>query len=302
MKTCVTGGAGYIGSHLISTLIDQGHEVVCIDSLENGNRIHPKSRFFSNDIREIQGLEGVLKGTEVFFHLAADKRAASTDYYDMISTNVAGTAAVLEMAKRVGARRMVFSSSCAVYTKEMYEKGPVSENVTDKDRGTQQNVYGLSKLLCEDLCNFMADDTLSVVSLRYFNVWGGHYLESAPVHKSVIEIFMDKTNAGLPINIYGDGSIVRDFVHVNDVVKANLLAVDHQCKGNSVFNICTGVATKVMDIADMVCGKDYPKKVFLPERSNELPWCVGKGNLAEVELGWTPDHHISELVDFVRKK
>ena len=295
MKVCVTGGAGYIGSHLVSVLAFQGHEVVVVDNLENGNRIHPKCKFFSHDIREINDIEDQLQGTEVFFHLAADKRAASEEYYEMVSANVAGTAAVLEIAKKVGARRMVFSSSCAVYTKGMYDRGVVSESAADAERGTQQNVYGLSKLLCEDLCKFMSDDKFSCVNLRYFNVWGGQYLDSAPVHKSVIEIFADKKRKGEPIMIYGDGGTVRDFVHVNDVVKANLLAVDHISRtGATTFNICNNKATTVLDIAKKVCGEDYPME-YKPMRGNELPWCVGSNHLAAGELGWVPDHSIDEL-------
>jgi nucleoside-diphosphate-sugar epimerase len=115
MKVCVTGGAGYIGSHLVAALIQYGYEVLVVDNLENGTRIHPKCRFFSHDIREIDQMENELQDTEVFFHLAADKRATSKDYYDMVSVNVGGTTAVLEVAKRVGAKRFVLSSSAAIY-------------------------------------------------------------------------------------------------------------------------------------------------------------------------------------------
>lgn len=295
MKICVTGGAGYIGSHLVSNLIFQGHQVTVVDNLDNGNRIHPRCRFFSHDVREINDVEQELEGTEVFFHLAADKRAASTDYYDMVSSNVAGTTAVLEVAKKVGTRRVVLSSSCAVYTKEMYEKGVVSEKDADSNRGSQQNIYGLSKLMCEDVCKFMSDKTMSVVSLRYFNVWGGQYLNSAPVHKSVIEIFLDKAKKKEPIMIYGDGSIVRDYVHVDDVVNANLLAMDHETRsGATTFNICNGTGTTVLEIANMVCGEGY-EKINMPARDNELPWCIGSNHLAGAELGWKPKHTIEEL-------
>ena len=99
MKVCVTGGAGYIGSHLVSRLVELGHEIVVIDDLSNGSVIHPQTTFFSYDIRDIEHIKNVLQGTEAFFHLAANKRATSTDNCKMISVNVDGTMAVMDIAK-----------------------------------------------------------------------------------------------------------------------------------------------------------------------------------------------------------
>lgn len=299
MKVCVTGGAGYIGSHLVSNLISKGHEVIVVDDLSNGDAIHPthpNHRYFSHDIREIHYLQSALKETEVFFHLAADKRAASEDYYDISSVNIAGTTAVLEMARKVKARRMVFASSCAVYTKEMYTKGIVSEKAATEEGevGNQQGMYGLSKLLGEDVCKFMSKGGLSTVALRYFNVWGGKYLNSPKLHKSAMEIFLERKESNTPIMINGDGTTVRDFVHINDVVSANLLAMNHQMSvGIETFNICTGVASKIIDIAKMIAGEEHPI-TYGPISDVELPWCVGSYKLAKERLGWEPKHNIDE--------
>jgi UDP-glucose 4-epimerase len=295
MKVCVTGGAGYIGSHLVSNLINAGHEVIVIDDLSNGdvvNTVSPNYRYFSHDIREIHYLESVLKNTEVFFHLAADKRATSEDYYDISSVNISGTTAVLEMAKKVNARRFVFSSSCALYTRDMYKNGPVTEDAANYNVGSQQGMYGLSKLLCEDICKFMSKGEMTTVSLRYFNVWGGKYLNSPKLQKSAMEIFLDRKHSNSPIKINGDGSTIRDFVHVDDVVSANLLSMNHKVISNmETFNICTGVASKILDIAKMIAGEKHPI-TFGPISDIELPWCVGSYELAKNRLGWEPKYSI----------
>jgi UDP-glucose 4-epimerase len=300
MKICVTGGAGYIGSHLVSSLLSKGHEVIVIDDLSNGEffgAVHPNHRYFSHDIREIHYLTNVLKDTEVFFHLAADKRAAAEDYYDISSVNIAGTTAVLEAARKVNARRFVFSSSCAVYTKNMYSKGKVSEEDANQEVGTQQGMYGLSKLLGEDICKFMSKGGMTTVALRYFNVWGGRYLKAPKLHKSAMEIFLDRKHDNSPIKINGDGTTTRDFVHIDDVVDSNLLAMDHNVDGEiETFNICTGVGTKIIDIAKMIAGEDHPI-TYGPISDVELPWCIGSYELAKNRLGWEPKHKIEEVKD-----
>lgn len=283
MKVCVTGGAGYIGSHLVSALVTKGHEVTVVDSMDNGDFFHPLARFYSHDIREINQIEEDLQGTEVFFHLAANKQARSFDCYDMVSVNVAGTAAVLETAKTVGARRLVFSSSSAVYSPAFY----VGQKISEEHFFKPINFYGMSKKMGEDLCEMMSDDQFDTVSLRYFNVWGGEHSKHNAV-KSVMEIFEEKKAKGEPLVIYGDGSSVRDYVHVNDVVNANLLAANHPSnQGPRVFNICTGQATTVLEVARKVCGEDYPI-VYTPAGDNEVEYSVGDYIRASTLLKWTP--------------
>lgn len=285
MKVCVTGGAGYIGSQLVSALVARGDEVIVVDSMENGDFIHPRSQFYSHDIREIDQLEKVLKGTEVFFHLAANKKATSTDCYEMISVNVGGTAAVLETAQRVGARRMVFSSSAAVYSPAFYVGQKVSEGHCVGKRPA--NIYGLSKKMGEDLCEMMSSERFDVVSLRYFNVWGGTHSKTNRI-KSVIEMFEERKSQGEPVLIYGDGSSIRDYVHIHDVVRANLLAAEYPSnQGPRVFNICTGKATTVLEVARKVCGNHYPI-TYLPSRDNEPEYSVGQCDRAGTLLKWVP--------------
>lgn len=286
MKVCVTGGAGYIGSHLVSRLVTMGHIVVVVDDMSNGSFLHPSVKFLSHDIREINQAEKELRGTEVFFHLAANKQARSVDYYDMVSVNVAGTAAVLETAKKVGARRLVFSSSSAVYSPAFY----IGQKISEEHFFRPVNIYGMSKKMGEDLCEMMSDDRFDVVSLRYFNVWGGTHPKHNSV-KSVMEIFEEKKANGEPVVIYGDGSSVRDYVHVNDVVNANLLAAEYpNDQGPRVFNICTGQATTVLEVAHKVCGEDYPI-VYMPAGDNEVNYSVGECIRASTLLKWTPTIH-----------
>jgi len=293
MKVCVTGGAGYIGSHLVAALIEKGHDVVVVDSLENGTRIHPKTRFFSHDIREIDQMEGALVGTDVFFHLAADKRATSKDYYDMMSVNLGGTTAVAEVAKRVGAKRFILASSAAVYSPKDTPCNEFDIHVKRKPA----NIYGLSKLQAEEVCAFLSDKDFVTVCLRYFNVWGGEYTPNAPV-KSVIEHFIGNMTRDEPIEVYGQGAAIRDYVHVDDVVDANLLAMEYmptKFDGNChVFNVCTENGTSVIDLAKLVCGKGYPIR-FQPERDNELQYSVGSTHLAKNELGFVAKRSLKEL-------
>lgn len=292
MKVCVTGGAGYIGSHLVAALIERGHEVVVIDNLENGTRIHSKSRFYSYDIREIDQMEDALVGTEVFFHLAADKRATSKDYYDMMSVNLGGTTAVLETAKRVGAKRFILASSAAVYAPKDTPCNEYDVITTRKPA----NIYGLSKLQGEEVCALLSDKNFKTISLRYFNVWGGEYTPNAGV-KSVIEHFIGSMNRQEPVQVYGYGTAVRDYVHVDDVVDANLLAMEYSPEDRGdhhVFNVCTGTGTNVIDLAKLVCGNGYPI-VFQPERDNELQYSIGSGYWAKNELGFTPKRSLKEL-------
>jgi UDP-glucose 4-epimerase len=292
MNVCVTGGAGYIGSHLVAALVGNGHDVTIVDSLENGTRVHPKCRFFSHDIREIDQIERELMGTEVFFHLAADKRATSKDYYEMISVNVGGTTAVLETAKKIGAKRFVLSSSAAVYSKAASKHGSCFEGDASSDK-KPENVYGLSKMMAEDVAKFMEDEDFTVVCLRYFNVFGGEYTPNAVV-KSAVEHFMNAMSKGLPIKIYGDGSAVRDFIHVDDVVDANLLAMTYtQQTSQRAFNVCTGMGTSILELARLVCGKDYPI-TFEPSRE-EIAHSVGGTKLAEYGLGFKAKRSIREL-------
>lgn len=294
MKVCVTGGAGYIGSHLVSALIQNGHDVIVVDDMSNGNRVHSKCCFFSHDIREINQIENELQGTEVFFHLAANKMATSKEYYDMISTNVGGTTAVIEIAKKVGARRLVFSSSAAVYSEKICNEGLAYESGSNYSK--PQNIYGVSKLLSEHVCNFMEDVNFTTISLRYFNVWGGEYSPNNHT-KSAIETFLKCTSDSRPVGIYGMGDSMRDYVHVDDVVDANLLAMNYvkTDKNDNAFNICTGTKTSILELAKLVCGKDY-SFIFLPKRDNELDTCIGSPSMAKIRLGFDSKRNIQELM------
>lgn len=291
MKICVTGGCGYIGSHLVSRLVLLGHSVVVVDNMSNGSHIHHVAKHLTHDIRKINELEKELRGIEVFFHLAANKQATSNNNNEMISVNVGGTMAVLETAKRVGATRLVFSSSAAVYpatASQLNFDGKIREQ--DASGGASpENIYGLSKLMGENLCHFIADENFSVVSLRYFNVWGGNYSKSNKI-KSAIETFRECKDSNLPAKIYGNGLSVRDYVHVTDVVEANLIAMKQDKALPSVWNVCTEKATSILDVVEKECGKNYPIE-FLPPRKNEIEYSVGSGDVAKTKMNWTATIH-----------
>jgi len=291
MKVCVTGGAGYIGSHLVSRLVSLGHEVVVVDNLSNGSFIHPMATFLAYDIRDIKHFEDALAGTDVFFHLAANKQATSEDHQEMISVNVMGTTAVMATAKKVGAKRFILSSSAAVYPAVSFQWNPdgkIRERDASHANDSPQNIYGLSKLMAERVCMFMADNVTSVSCLRYFNVWGGNYQAENKV-KSAIEVFRERKAKDEPVKVYGDGSSIRDYVHVNDVVEANIRAMKYELNAPAVWNVCTGRGVRVVDVVKKECGEDYPVE-FLPKRNNEVSYSVGCPELANTFLNWYPSH------------
>lgn len=174
----------------------------------------------------------------------------------------------------------MFSSSAVVYPSSSHM---MSERHADLD--VPQNAYGLSKRMGEQACQFMADDSFSVTCLRYFNVWGGNYLPNNKV-KSAIEIFRERKANREPIRVYGDGTSVRDYVHVDDVVDANIVAMNQTSTTarSSVWNVCTGKATTILEVVRRECGEDYPIE-FVPARSNEIDCSIGCPDLGN-ELGW----------------
>lgn len=249
-RVLVTGGAGFIGSNLVKLLSSEGYEVVVLDNLSTGYRQNLdslKQVFLKvGDVRDADMIAGVMRDVEIVFHLAAsvgNVRSIEQPVEDS-EVNVIGTIRVLEAARRAGVKKIVCSSSAAIFGE--LQRLPIDEgHPTEPD-----SPYGVSKLAEEKLClAFGRIYDLDAICLRYFNVYGVNQRYDA--YGNVIPIFADRLLRGKPLTIYGDGEQTRDFVSVDDVARANLLAA--RSRGVSgAFNIASGVATTINRLAAMM--------------------------------------------------
>jgi UDP-glucose 4-epimerase len=253
-KAVVTGGAGFIGSHLVEALLEKDYQVVVLDDFSSGKlsnlrRIanHPQLKTVKGDIRDKGTIEHLLKNTDVVFHEAADvgvgRSIRNPDFTNDVNVN--GTLNLLRSAVKNRIGRFVNASSAAIYGDQ--GKVPNSEEMCPQPLSP----YAVSKLSAENYCQaFYQTYGLKTVSLRYFNVYGPR--QGSGQYSGVISSFLKRTSAGLPPIIYGDGRQTRDFVHVSDVVQANILAMDDRRAVGNVFNIGSGKSVSVSSLAKMI--------------------------------------------------
>jgi len=280
MKALVTGGAGFIGSHIVDALIARGDEVICIDDKsapQNGAFYwNDKASNFVGDIRSTE-LRKLYHGVDYVFHLAARSRIQPTvnNPSECFSVNVLGTQEVLEASRLAGVKRVVYSASSSYYGHA--SKPPFIESAP-KGCATP---YSLSKWQGEEVCELYTKlYGLSTVSLRYFNVYGpreplkGEY---APV----MGLFLRQKAAGDPMTIVGDGNQRRDFTHISDVVKANLIAAEKPWVVGPV-NIGTGRNYSINELARMIDGD----VAYMPERVGETRETLACVDRAKEQLGW----------------
>jgi UDP-glucose 4-epimerase len=287
----VTGGAGFIGSHIVDTLIDDGHEVICMDdeSAPQNEEFHWNSRAENVrlDIRS-RHLRPYYSNVDVVFHLAARSRIQPTvnNPSECFSVNVLGTQEVLEASRLAGVKRVVYSASSSYYGHA--SKPPFIESAP-KGCATP---YSLSKWQGEEVCDLYTKlYGLSTVSLRYFNVYGPRQPlrgEYAPV----MGLFRKQRDAGQPMTVVGDGSQRRDFTHISDVVRANLIAAERKSVTGAV-NIGTGKNYSINELADMIGGE----RVHLDERVGETRETLADVSRACNELGWTAAVSLREYLN-----
>jgi UDP-glucose 4-epimerase len=282
MKALVTGGAGFIGSHIVDALIARGDEVICIDDCSSPQNSdfywNDKARNYITDIRS-EDIAGLYEGVDVVFHLAARSRIQPTvsNPTESFSVNVLGTQRVLENSRLAGVKRVVYSASSSYYGQK--NRIPFLESM----QPGCATPYSLSKWQGEEICDLYARlYSLSTVSLRYFNVYGpreplkGEY---APV----MGLFKRQKDSGHPMTIVGDGKQRRDFTHITDVVKANLLAAE-KLNVTGPINIGTGRNYSINDLAVMIGGD----RLYVAERVGETRETLANNMRAQEELGWTP--------------
>lgn len=245
-RVLVTGGAGFVGSHLAGRLAPE-NEVVVVDSLESGDRcrVPPGATFVEADVRDADAMAEAVTDVDVVFHQAAVVSVAASvdDPKATHGTNVDGTLAVLEAAREADAR-VVLASSAAVYGRP--ERVPIPESAPKRP----QSPYGLEKLAVDHYARLYHDlYGLETVALRYFNVYGPG--QRGGDYSGVVETFLEQALADDPITVHGAGTQTRDFVHVDDVVDANCRAATTDRVGEA-YNVGTGSAVSVRELADLV--------------------------------------------------
>ena len=248
MKYAVTGGAGFIGSHLVKNLVEHGNEIIVIDNLNTGKKkniekFSEKINFFKVDIRDFDAIEDILKNIDGIFHEAAlasvqDSFRIPDEFFDV---NVNGTENIFKIGKKLGIK-VVYASSSSVYG------NPTRIPIKESDGKNPFNPYAKTKLEDDKLAEKYAKNGLKVIGLRYFNVFGPRQSKE---YAGVIKLFLEQIQHGSSPLVNGDGSQVRDFVYVDDVVNANVLAMESDID-SEFFNIGTNSTISVLDLANTI--------------------------------------------------
>jgi UDP-glucose 4-epimerase len=290
-KAVVTGGAGFIGSHIADALIARGFEVHVIDNLSGGKReyVPDGAVFHELDILDTAAITPIIGGAEVVFHEAALPRVQfSIDHpLEAHRANVDGTLSVLVAARDGKAGRVVYAASGSAYGDQ--DTMPLVETMP----ANPVNPYGLHKYIGELYLKMFADVfKLKTVSLRYFNVYGPRMDPEGPYGLAVAR-FLDLHAKGKPLTIVGDGTQTRDFTHVKDVVHANLLAMESGKVGNGeIINIGAGRNISVNYLADLVDGGKAPREKMPPRIESHDS--LADNRKAKDLLGWEPSVSIEE--------
>ena len=304
MTVLVLGGAGYIGSHTVYELIEQGQETVVIDNLQTGHldAIHPDAKFYQGDIRDKEFLDNVFKKEKIdaVIHFAANSLVAEsmTDPLKYYDNNLYGTMILLKSMVENNIDKIIFSSTAATYGEP--ENIPIKE--TDKTEPI--NTYGETKLSMEKMFKWVSEaHNIKFVSLRYFNAAGAHKSgkigeDHNPETHLIPLILQVPNNKRENIKIFGDdyetkdGTCIRDYIHVTDLAQAHILAIEYLKKtGKSdIFNLGNGVGFSVKEIietARKVTGHPIPS-VICPRRFGDPAQLIASNKKAEQILGWKP--------------
>ncbi|MBX7212879.1 MAG: GDP-mannose 4,6-dehydratase [Thermoflexales bacterium] len=290
----ITGGAGFIGSHVADAFVAAGDRVLVFDDLSTGRRenVNPHAALAVGDVRDAEALAALARMTrpEVIVHLAAriDTRESVLQSREYAEVNVLGTLAVIEAARLVGTRKVVFASTAAVYG--LPEVLPVREDAPCQPL----DPYGVTKLSGEFfLASAARNHGLAFCALRFANVFGPR--QNRHGEAGVVAIFADRMARGLPTTIYGDGEQRRDFIYVGDIAGACLAAA---ARGQGIYNIGTGVATSInalhRGLAERFGLPNQP--VTAPARAGEARESALDATRARADLGWSPQVSFDEAL------
>ena len=295
MKYVVTGGAGFIGSHITEKLVQRGDDVIVIDDLNTGKEenlesIIEKINFVKGSILDIELLDKLTKDVDGVFHQAAlasvqDSFSKPNEYHNV---NVNGTENILKLAKKNNFK-VVYASSSSVYG------DPTRIPIKESDEKNPINPYAETKLKKEELAIKYSKIGVSVIGLRYFNVFGkGQSKEYA----GVLKLFLERIRDKLSPKINGDGTQFRDFVYVGDVVNANIMSMDSDIN-HEFFNVGTNTSITILDLAKTIIkssGFDI-EPVFGPALKGDVQKTIANIDLIKEKIGWAPTVILEEWID-----
>jgi len=295
MKSLVTGGAGFIGSHIVDKLIELNHEVIVIDnetSQSHDSFYHNKNAsYFKLDIADYEKTKELYYGVDFVFHCAAESRIQPTilNPLDAIRTNTLGTGVVLQCSQEAKVKKVIYSSTSSAYG--LKNSPPLFEDMPDDCL----NPYSISKVAGEKLCKMYTDlYGLKTIIFRYFNVYGEREPIRGP-YAPVVGLFLRQKAAGEALTIVPPGTQRRDFTHVNDIVDANILAMqidDHNHYGQ-VFNVGTGINHSVLELAAMISDNI---KMIEPRKAEAYITLANNQKIKNV-LGWVPSYKIENYIN-----
>ena len=283
MKYLVTGGAGFIGSHITRALLEQGAHVRILDNFSSGKRENIEAMIkqfnesqlevLEGDVRDASRVMEAVRGVEVIFHEAAFVSVPQSmqEPQECFDVNITGTSLLFDAARRAGVRRAVVASSAAVYGESdalpLVEETPLQP----------MSPYAVSKRVDEMYAELFTNSFgFEVAALRYFNVYGPRQSPDS-MYAAAVPIFARRLLDGKPVTVFGDGGQTRDLINVHDIVRANLIASEHPNAAGKVFNICTGIETRLLDLLDVFYQlfPDAPKPEFAAPRAGDIYRSVG---------------------------
>ncbi len=298
MRCLVTGGCGFIGSHIVDALVGEGHKVVALDDLSAGARdqLNPNAELVEASVADGEAVRAAMEGATWVFHLAALPRVQQSvdDPVGTHAVNVNGTLNVLQAAREHGVEQVVISSSSSVYGEQD------THLMTEDLAPNPMSPYGLHKLIGEQYADLFASlFGMRIVSLRYFNVYGPRQ-SAEGAYALVIPLFLRLRDEGKPLTVYGDGDQTRDYVHVEDVARANLHAASSELPaGRAVaLNVGSGEETSVNEIAELVGGEvehifPNPRGAFEEQRK------CSDNSRAKSVISWEPRIRLAEGIKSV---
>jgi len=304
MKVLVTGGAGFIGSHVNKLLLQQGHDVTVVDNLSKGQKeaIDKRVNFQNISLQNQEALEKILPGHDAVIHMASFIEVGESvkKPVEFSQNNIVGTVKLLEAMKNTGVKKMIFSSSACVYG--VPKKLPITE---EEPLGEQENPYGITKVAMEEFCKlYHTLHNFDVTILRYFNPYGPGELHNPETH--AIPNFIKSALSKTPIPLFWQGEQVRDFIYIDDLAQTHVLALT--LSDLHIYNVGTETGVKVIDVVKKIfeiVGYEVPID-DKGERKGDVPSLVASAQKIKTELGWTAkvglDEGLQKTIDFFRSR
>jgi UDP-glucose 4-epimerase len=312
MKYLVTGGAGFIGSHIVESLLEQGHSVRVLDNFSTGKRenLDELTRRFDGkqleilegDVRDASRVGDAVRGVNIIFHEAAFVSVPQSmdEPQNCFDVNISGTSLLFDAARKAGVSRAVVASSAAVYGES--EALPLVEDTPLQPKSP----YAVSKRVDEMYAELFTNSFgFEVVALRYFNVYGPRQRPDS-MYAAAVPIFARRLLDHKPVTIFGDGGQTRDLINVHDVVRANLLASEHPNAAGQIFNICTGVETRLLDLLDVMYEllPNSPTHELAAPRQGDIYRSVGSpqkaADVMSFRAGVSLADGLKEVIDWMR--